>query len=206
MKKFFINFIFFLFISTSLNAHISHYKNLKKIEMEIFRNNELIGYNYYFFETKENILQVTNQIKFTVKLLGATIFDVEGYGKEKYNNYITKVVNAFKESEWELTLNAGHTCHSPVVTDDKQDVECDVFDTVLTAVAMIEAAQPGNESDALAAHPLVDQDDVDYPDKEDLNELVRHKRSIILDQLPAHKKVILAGYSPPELSLVSNTK
>ncbi len=54
--------------------------------MEIFRNNELIGYNYYFFETKENILQVTNQIKFTVKLLGATIFDVEGYGKEKYNN------------------------------------------------------------------------------------------------------------------------
>ncbi|HIF61705.1 MAG TPA: hypothetical protein EYQ38_01925 [Candidatus Pelagibacter sp.] len=86
MKKFFINIILFLFISTNLNAHISNVKNLKKIEMEIFRNNELIGYNYYFFETKENILQVTNQIKFTVKLLGATIFDVEGYGKEKYNN------------------------------------------------------------------------------------------------------------------------
>jgi len=86
MKKFFINITLFLFISTNLNAHISNVKNLKKIEMEIFRNNELIGYNYYFFETKENILQVTNQIKFTVKLLGATIFDVEGYGKEKYNN------------------------------------------------------------------------------------------------------------------------
>ena len=86
MKKFFIKIILFLFISTSLNAHISHYKNLKKIEMEIFRNNELIGYNYYFFKTeKENVL-VTNQIKFTVKLLGATIFDVESYGEEKYNN------------------------------------------------------------------------------------------------------------------------
>ena len=54
MKKFFIKIILFLFISTSLNAHISHYKNLKKIEMEIFRNNELIGYNYYFFRTEKS--------------------------------------------------------------------------------------------------------------------------------------------------------
>ena len=54
--------------------------------MEIFRNNELIGYNYYFFKTKKNEVQVTNQFKFTVKLLGATIFDVESYGEENYNN------------------------------------------------------------------------------------------------------------------------
>ena len=31
-------------------------------------------------------VQVTNQTKITVKLLGATIFDVEGYGEEKYKN------------------------------------------------------------------------------------------------------------------------
>ena len=86
MKKIFINTILFLFISTNLNAHISHYKDLKKIEMEIFRNNELIGYNYYFFKTNKSKVQVTYQIKFTVKLLGATIFDVEGYGEEKYDN------------------------------------------------------------------------------------------------------------------------
>ena len=84
MKKFFIKISLFLFITTGLNAHTSHYKNLKKIEMEIFRNNELIGYNYYFFKTKKDVIQVTNQIKFTVKLLGATIFDVEGYGEENY--------------------------------------------------------------------------------------------------------------------------
>ena len=52
--------------------------------MEIFRNNELIGYNYYFFTKKNNEIQVTNQIKITVKLLGTIIFDVEGYGEEKY--------------------------------------------------------------------------------------------------------------------------
>ena len=86
MKKIFINIILFLFFSTSLSAHISHYKNFKKIEMEIFRNNELIGYSYYFFKTKGDEVKVTNQTKITVKLLGATIFDIEGYGEEKYKN------------------------------------------------------------------------------------------------------------------------
>ena len=86
MKKIFINIILFLFFSTNLNAHISHYKNFKKIEMEIFRNNELIGYNYYFFKTKNDEIQATSQTKITVKLLGATIFDIESYGEEKYKN------------------------------------------------------------------------------------------------------------------------
>ena len=86
MKKKIKYIILFIFISTNLHAHITHYKNFKKIEMEIFRNNELIGYNYYFFRTKGDEVQVTNQVKITVKLFGATIFDVESYGEEKYNN------------------------------------------------------------------------------------------------------------------------
>jgi hypothetical protein len=110
MKKFFINVILFLFISSALNAHISHYKNFKKIEMEIFRNNELIGYNYYFFKTKNNETQITNQIKFTVKLLGTTIFDVEGYGEEKYHkgkliSFNSKTKQNKKEKFVKLELN-----------------------------------------------------------------------------------------------------
>ena len=52
--------------------------------MDIFRNGELIGHNYYFFTRKGDETIVTNQIKFVVKLFGATIFQVEGYGEEKY--------------------------------------------------------------------------------------------------------------------------
>ena len=63
---------------------MDHYKKYNKIEMDIFRNGELIGYNYYFFTRKGDETVVTNQIKFSVKLLGATIFQVEGYGEEKY--------------------------------------------------------------------------------------------------------------------------
>ena len=63
---------------------MDHYKKYNKIEMDIFRNGELIGYNFYFFTRKGDETIVTNQIKFSVKLLGATIFQVEGYGEEKY--------------------------------------------------------------------------------------------------------------------------
>ena len=83
MKKTLFIIIILLF-SSKVIAHMDHYKKYNKIEMDIFRNGELIGYNYYFFTRKGKETIVTNQIKFSVRLLGATIFQVEGYGEEKY--------------------------------------------------------------------------------------------------------------------------
>ena len=110
MKKIFTNIILLLFICTNLNAHISHYKNFNKIEMEIFRNNELIGYNYYFFTKQNDETVITNQIKFSVKLFGATIFEVEGYGEEKYFkdqliSYNSKTLQNSKEKFVNLVFN-----------------------------------------------------------------------------------------------------
>ena len=82
MKKILVLII--VLFSTNVMAHMDHYKKYNKIEMDVFRNGELIGYNYYFFTRKGDETMVTNQIKFSVKLLGATIFQVEGYGEEKY--------------------------------------------------------------------------------------------------------------------------
>ena len=82
MKKILI--LIFVFFSSNSIAHMEHYKNYNKIEMDILRNGEIIGYNYYFFSRKGNQTTVTNQIKFSVKVLGATIFQVEGFGEEKY--------------------------------------------------------------------------------------------------------------------------
>ena len=83
MKKFIVATFLILYSSISI-AHMAHYNKYNKIEMEIFRNNELIGYNFYFFTRNGDETIVTNQIKFSVKLLGKTIFKVEGYGEEKY--------------------------------------------------------------------------------------------------------------------------
>ena len=84
MKKFLL-FIFLLMYSFNSSAHMAHYNKFNKIEMEILRDGEVIGYNYYFFKKDSDNTTVTNQLKFTVKLLGATIFEVESYGEEKYN-------------------------------------------------------------------------------------------------------------------------
>ena len=85
MKKFVVILLIIFFSSISL-AHIGHYNKFDKIEMEILRNNEVIGYNNYFFERDGETTTVKNQYKFEVKLLSATIFKVEGYGEEIYLN------------------------------------------------------------------------------------------------------------------------
>ena len=101
MKKFSV-LIFFIFYSSISMAHMAHYNKYNKIEMEIFRNGELIGHNYYFFTRKGDETVVSNQIKFSVKLLGAIIFQVEGYGEEKYYkdqliSFISKTLQNDKE-------------------------------------------------------------------------------------------------------------
>ena len=83
MKK--LLFLTFLLIySFNSSAHMAHYNKFNKIEMEILRDGEVIGYNYYFFKKDGKNTTVTNQLKFTVKLFGATIFEVESFGEEKY--------------------------------------------------------------------------------------------------------------------------
>ena len=83
MKKLLL-LIFFLMYSFNGATHMAHYNKFNKIEMEILKDGEVIGYNYYFFKKNKNETVVTNQIKFTVKIFGATVFEIEGYGEEKY--------------------------------------------------------------------------------------------------------------------------
>ncbi len=109
MKKFIVILFLILFSSIS-KANMAHYNKYNKIEMEIFRNGELIGYNYYFFTKKGDETIVTNQINFSVKLLGTTIFKVEGYGEEKYLNdqlisYVSKTLQNNKEKFVKLVFD-----------------------------------------------------------------------------------------------------
>ena len=108
MKK--VLFLIVILLSSNVLAHMDHYKKYKKIEMDILRNGELIGYNYYFFKRKGDETIITNQIKFSVKLLGATIFQVEGYGEEKYIkdqliSYDSKTLQNNKEKFVNLVFN-----------------------------------------------------------------------------------------------------
>ena len=85
MKKYIYIFLLFIFACQS-NADTSHYAEIKVINMEIFRNGEVIGYSNYFFEHRDNTMTVKNYTKFKVKLLGATIFSISSEGIEKYED------------------------------------------------------------------------------------------------------------------------
>ena len=115
MKK--ILFLTFLLIySFNSNAHMAHYNKFNKIEMEILRDGEVIGYNYYFFKKDEENTTVTNQLKFTVKLFGATIFEVESFGEEKYNkdkliSFNSKTRQNKKDKYVQLKLNENENAY-----------------------------------------------------------------------------------------------
>ena len=51
MKKLIVT-LFLIFYPSITIAHMAHYNKYNKLEMEIFRNGELIGYNYIFLIEK----------------------------------------------------------------------------------------------------------------------------------------------------------
>ena len=64
MRKYIYPLIIFLFASKAF-SHTSHYEGLKKIEMDVVRNGEVIGYTNYYFEKEDDIMTVKNYTKFS---------------------------------------------------------------------------------------------------------------------------------------------
>ena len=85
MRKYIYTIIIILFASKAF-SHTSHYEGLKKIEMDVLRNGEVIGYSNYFFESAEKKMTVKNYTKFKVELLGITVFSISSEAIEKYEN------------------------------------------------------------------------------------------------------------------------
>jgi len=85
MRKYIYTLIILLFASKAF-SHTSHYEGLKKIEMDVVRNGEVIGYSNYFFESTEKKMTVKNYTKFKVELLGITVFSILSESIEKYEN------------------------------------------------------------------------------------------------------------------------
>ena len=85
MKQFILVSIIIMF-TTQAMAHSSHYKGLKKIEMDVLRNNEVIGSTNYFFEYDEDLFVVKNYTNFKVELFGVKVFSILSETIEKYKD------------------------------------------------------------------------------------------------------------------------
>ena len=88
MYKIILTFFIALGILFQINAyaHTDHYKNIKSIEMEIFKDNKYIGFSKFFFNKTQKKFEVTNTTKFKVKLMGIPVFSVISEGLEIYEN------------------------------------------------------------------------------------------------------------------------
>ncbi|NBU53992.1 MAG: hypothetical protein EBS45_01010, partial [Proteobacteria bacterium] len=86
MFRFSFLLIFFTFFSPNLNAHIDHNKDLKKIEFDIYRNNEKVGYHKVIFTDKNGLKEISTDVFFDIKVLGVSIYQYHSIGKEIYKN------------------------------------------------------------------------------------------------------------------------
>ena len=86
MKKIFYIFLLGLIFISNAQSDTSHYKNVSKIEMEIFRNDKLIGYSNYYFTHQDDTMTIKNYTQFKVKLLGVTFFSISSEAIEKYQD------------------------------------------------------------------------------------------------------------------------
>ena len=83
MKKY-ICIFYILFSFFNVFANESHYKNLSKIEMDVLRNDKVIGYSNYFFKHDEETITVENYTKFIVEMFGVKVFSIDSKSKEIY--------------------------------------------------------------------------------------------------------------------------
>lgn len=87
MVRYLYFYLFFFLIITNSQAHVQHYKNLQRIEFDIYRNNDLVGFHKVNVKKKgDNTKEVTTDILIEVKILGIKVHTYKSYGVETYKN------------------------------------------------------------------------------------------------------------------------
>ena len=85
MKKY-IYILIFVIIAFNAHSHTNHYKGTVKIELDVIRNDKIIGYSNYFFVHDGKKMTVKNYTKFKVELFGVKIFSILSETTEIYND------------------------------------------------------------------------------------------------------------------------
>ena len=79
-------FLIFTILPFSTNAHVQHYEDLKRIEFDIYRNNQNIGKHIFSFKKSNGHLEVESEINFQIKKLGIVLYKYHVKGTEIYND------------------------------------------------------------------------------------------------------------------------
>ncbi len=106
MKKLIIFFFAFLFLSANANSHVTHYQKFKKIEMEIFRNDKLIGTNNFYFSKENDLLKVRNIVQFKISIAGIDLMKVDSESSGIYkDDMLIKFNSKTKQNDKDKFVN-----------------------------------------------------------------------------------------------------
>ena len=76
----------FVLLPITTNAHVQHYKDLKRIEFNIYRNNKYIGTHIFSFKKSGEEIAVKSEIKFKIKKFGVVLYKYYAEGTEVYKD------------------------------------------------------------------------------------------------------------------------
>ena len=72
--------------TSTINAHVQHYKDLNSIEFDIYRNNQFIGKHIFSFKKLDGQLAVESEINFEIKKFGIVLYKYHVKGTEFYED------------------------------------------------------------------------------------------------------------------------
>ena len=106
MKKIIIFFFSFLFLSAGASSHVTHYQQFKSIEMEIFRNDKLIGINNFYFSKENDLMKVKNIVQFKISIAGIDLMKVDSESTGIYkDDMLIKFNSKTKQNDKDKFVN-----------------------------------------------------------------------------------------------------
>ena len=110
MKKLSVSIILYFFLSVNSFSHLNHYAEVKYLEYDLYRNNDLIGSHKYEFNREKDKLSVKSVVNFKITKLGIELYKYfaessENYEKNIFSSFNSKTIQNKKEKYVNISLN-----------------------------------------------------------------------------------------------------
>ena len=106
MKKLIVSIIILTLTTSSLFAHVEHYKSFNNLNFELYRNGKLIGYHNYEFIRENGTLKVVSDVEFNINKLGVNLYSYKATSEEIYkNNLFYKFSSKTKQNKKDKYVN-----------------------------------------------------------------------------------------------------
>ena len=86
MKKILVSIILYFFLGVSSFGHLQHYSDIKYLEYDLYRNDNLIGSHKYDFIKDGDNLTVKSVVNFKITKIGIDLYKYFAESTENYEN------------------------------------------------------------------------------------------------------------------------